>query len=126
MDPADYSVEIIDTAPVLVITNGVTNGDSLTITVILGNLIYIAGEQIKFTTVDFDNNTLSGLQRGTNGTGERSYVPTYEKVYGILSRNLLPEVNYNLTWNSDVYNTTLGDPLQISNTTAANFLNSEF
>jgi len=126
LDPADYSVEIIDTAPVLVITNGVTNGDSLTITVILGNLIYIAGEQIKFTTVDFDNNTLSGLQRGTNGTGERSYVPIYEKVYGILSSNLLPEVNYNLTWNSDVYNATLGDPLQISNTTAANFLNSEF
>jgi hypothetical protein len=121
-----YSVQIVDTAPILEITSGVTTGDSLTITVILGNLIYVAGEQIKFTTVDFDTNTLTGLQRGTNGTGERYYIPAYEKVYGILSTNLLPEVNYNLTWNSYNYNPTLGDPLQISNTTGANFLNAEF
>ena len=121
-----YSVKIIDTAPVLSITTDVSTGDNLTITVILGNLIYIAGEQIKFTIVDFDSNTLSGLQRGTNGTGERSYIPAYEKVYGILSTNLLPAVDYNLTWNSSEYNPTLGDPLQISSTSAANFLNSEF
>jgi hypothetical protein len=121
-----YSVQIVDTAPVLEITSGVSVGQSLTITVILGNLIYVAGEQIKFTTVDFDNNTLTGLQRGTNGTGERFYIPAYERVYGILSTNQLPAVNYNLTWNSYNYNPTLGDPLQISNTVAANFLNAQF
>ena len=121
-----YSVQIVDTAPVLEITSGVSVGQSLTITVILGNLIYVAGEQIKFTTVDFDTNTLTGLQRGTNGTGERFYIPSYEKVYGILSTNQLPAVNYNLTWNSYNYNPTLGDPLQISDTVAANFLNAQF
>jgi hypothetical protein len=121
-----YSVQIVDTAPVLEITSGVSMGQSLTITVILGNLIYVAGEQIKFTIVDFVNNTLSGLQRGTNGTGERFYIPAYEKVYGILSTNQLPAVNYNLTWNSYNYNPTLGDPLQISDTVAANFLNAQF
>ena len=123
---SSYSVQISDTAPVLEITSGVSVGQSVTITVILGNLIYVAGEQIKFTTVDFDTNSITGLQRGTNGTGERYYIPAYDKVYGILSTNQLPEVNYNLTWNSYVYNTTLGDPLQISNTTGANFLNAEF
>ena len=126
LSTGDYSVKIVDTAPVLEITSGVSNGDSLTVTVILGNLIYVAGEQIKFTTVDFANNTLSGLQRGTNGTGERAYIPAYDKVYGIISTNMLPEVNYNLTWNSSEYNPTLGDPLQISDTTAGNFLNSGF
>jgi len=126
LNPSQYSVEIVDIAPKLKITSGVSTGDSLTITIILGNLIYVAGEQIKFTTVDFANNTLSGLQRGTNGTAERLYIPTYEKVYGVLSTNLLPEVNYNLTWNSYVYNPVQGDPLQISMTNAANFLNSEF
>lgn len=123
---SSYSVQISDTAPVLEITSGVSVGQSLTITVILGNLIYIDGEQIKFSSVNFDDNTLSGLQRGTNGTGERYYIPQYAKVYGILSTNQLPEVNYNLTWNSYVYNPTLGDPLQISNTPGANFLNAEF
>jgi len=121
-----YSVQIVDTAPVLEITSGVSVSQSLTITIILGNLIYVAGEQIKFTTVDFDTNTLTGLQRGTNGTGERFYIPAYEKVYGILSTNQLPQLNYYLTWNSDNYNPTLGDPLQISDTVAANFLNAEF
>jgi hypothetical protein len=121
-----YSVQIINTAPVVEITSGVTVGESLTITVILGNLIYVDGEQIKFTTVNFNENSLSGLQRGTNGTGERYYIPQYTKVYGILSTNRLPQVNYNLTWNSYVYNPVLGDPLQISNTPAATFLNAQF
>jgi hypothetical protein len=122
---SSYNLKIVDTAPVLEITSGVSNGDSLTVTIILGNLIYIAGEQIKYTIVDFDANTLSGLQRGTNGTSARDYVPTYEKVYGILSDNLLSNLNYHLTWNSYDYNPTLGDPLQISTTSAANFLNLE-
>jgi len=115
---------IIDLVPILQITDEVTVGDSLVITTIEGNLIYINGEQIRFTTVDLDINTISGLQRGTNGTGIVDYMPTYSEVFGILSNNLLPSVNYNLTWNSNVYNATDGDPLQISDTNAAIFLNS--
>jgi hypothetical protein len=240
-----YSVQIVDTAPVLLITSGVEEYDALTITVILGNLIYVAGEQIKFTTINpvipvrsfiigqqytvetlgttnftligapssavvtggisgttltvtavssgsltigtyitgsgitlgtyitdlgtgsggigtytvsnlqtvssttitgqpligtsftatgigagtgtaIAVNAINGLQRGTNGTGERFYIPVYEKVYGILSTNQLPQLNYYLTWNSYNFNPTLGDPLQISDTVAANFLNAEF
>ena len=125
VNPANYEVVIIDIAPILQITSGVTAGNNLIITTIEGNLIYINGEQIRFTTVDLDNNTLTGLQRGMNGTGEQAYIPTYTEVYGILSNNLLPDVNYNLTWNSYVYNAVEGDPLQISETTAAYFLNMD-
>ena len=125
VNPANYEVVIIDIAPILQITSGVTAGNNLIITTIEGNLIYINGEQIRFTTVDLDNNTLTGLQRGMNGTGEQAYLPTYTEVYGILSNNLLPDVNYNLTWNSYVYNAVEGDPLQISETTAAYFLNMD-
>ena len=117
------SIEIIDLAPILQITDEVSVDDSLVITTIEGNLIYINGEQIRFTTVDLDNNTITGLQRGSNGTGIIDYMPTYSEVFGILSNNLLPSVNYNLTWNSYVYNVTDGDPLQISETNAAYFLN---
>jgi hypothetical protein len=121
-----YTNGILNDAPVVNITAGVVAGQSLTITVILGNVIYVAGEQIKFTTVDFAANTLTGLQRGANSTGERTYIPEYSMVYSLLSKNKLPDVYYNLTWNSNVYNPTLGDPLQISNTTAAEFLNAEY
>ena len=123
---SSYNVAIVDTAPVLNITSGVAAGDSITITLILGNLIYVAGEQIRFTTVDFVANTITGLQRGANGTGEIDFIPAYATVYSALSQDKLPDANYNQTWNSYVYNTTLGDPLQISNTFSANFLNVDY
>ena len=123
---SDYYIAIVDTAPVLKITAGVAEGDILTITIILGNILYLAGEQIRFTTVDFDNNTITGLQRGANGTGTRSFIPVYQKVYSALSQDRLSDTYYNQTWNSYVYNTVLGDPLQISDTFSANFLNQDY
>ena len=169
-----YDIVIIDLSPILEIYDEVTVGDSLTILTLEGNLIYINGEQIKFTTVNpvlqsgnfkigqkytidtlgttnftligsISNtvgltftatgigagtgtaialNAISGLQRGTNGTAEVSYIPLYSEMFGLLSNNLLPEVDYNLTWNSNIYNVTDGDPLQISDTNAAYFLNT--
>jgi hypothetical protein len=175
VDPSNYDIVVIDLSPILEIYNDVTVGDSLTITTLEGNLLYINGEQIRYTivnpvlqagsfkvgrnyviqTVGTTNfiaigagsntvgleftatgigsgtgtavalNAISGLQRGTNGTGELAYIPEYSEVFGILSTNLLPSVNYNLTWNSNVYNVTEGDPLQISETVAAYFLNTD-
>jgi hypothetical protein len=125
VDPANYYIAIEATAPILKITGGVTATNSLTITVILGNLIYVNGEQIGFTTVNFDTNTVTGLQRGANGTGEQTIIPKYSEVYGILSSNKLPTVYNVLTWNSYNYNLVDGDPLQISTTFSANFLNAD-
>ena len=122
---SNYSIVIQDLAPILEISSGVTAGDSLVITTIEGNLVYINGEQIRFTTVDLAANTLSGLQRGTNGTGTLTYIPLYSEVFGILSNNMLSSVDYSLTWNSNVYNVTEGDPLQISETSSAIFLNTD-
>ena len=125
VDPANYYVQVINLAPILQITDGVTAGNSLVITTIIGNLVYINGEQIKFTSVDLDANSLSGLQRGTNGTGTQTYIPLYTEVFGILSTNLMPTPDYTLTWNSYVYNSVDGDPLQISETDPAIFLNTD-
>lgn len=121
----DYELVVVNLAPVLEIANGVSEGDSLTITILEGNLIYVNGEQIKFTSVDLATNTISGLQRGTNGTGEQAVIPLYSEVFGILSANRMSNVDYALTWNSSVYNTVDGDPLQISETDAAIFLNTD-
>jgi len=125
IDSTDYSVIIVNLAPILKITSGVTAGDNLVITVIEGNLIYINGEQIRFSDVDFALNSLSGIQRGANGTGEQAFIAKYSEVYSILSENLLPTVDLTTSWNSFVYNPTEGDPLQISNTSAANFLKAD-
>jgi hypothetical protein len=120
----NYELSITDTAPEVLITAGawITAGDSLTIEVLVGNILYVNGEQIRFSTVDIINNTVSGLQRGVNGTGEQNFIPKYSKVYALLSIDILNPNQYNQTWNSAVYNTVEGDPLQISQTVAAEFL----
>jgi hypothetical protein len=126
IDPAEYSIVIENIAPILVIDSpDVTNGNSLTITVIIGNLVYVNGEQIRFTAVDFVANTISGLQRGSNGTGEQTYIPEYTEVYSMLSSNMLPNPYITQSWNSFNYNPVEGDPLQISTTYPANFLNAD-
>ena len=71
-------------------------------------------------------NAISGLQRGAAGTGTRDLIPVYQKVYSALSQDRLSDIYYNQTWNSYVYNPTLGDPLTVSNTYAANFLNADY
>ena len=119
-----YEIVIEALSPILKIKPGayITTGDSLTITTLEGNTVLINGEQIKFSVVDFATNKLSGLQRGANGTGVQDVIPIYTEVYGLLSSNRLSDVYYNQTWNSKVWNTTIGDPLQISDTVPAQFL----
>lgn len=119
-----YKISVVDTVPVVQISNGVTVGQILNITVILGNTVYIAGEAIRFAGVDFSTNTIYGLQRGVNGTPVRTLVAIDTRVYGILPANQLLDIYYDMTWNSYNYNPVLGDPLQISTTIPANFLNT--
>jgi hypothetical protein len=120
-----YSVVLDDLTPTLKIVSGVTAGNTVTITVLQGNMIYVNGEFIGFTEVDVENNALIGLYRGQDGTPSEFYIPEYAKVFGLLSSQRLPDVYYNQTWNSYVWNTTLGDPLQISDTAPANFLKAD-
>ena len=121
---SSFEVVIEELAPILKIEAGtyITAGDSLTITTLEGNVVFINGEQIKFGTIDFATNSLGQLQRGANGTAIQTVIPQYAEVYGLLSNNELPSAYYNQTWNSDVFNTVDGDPLQISDTAPAQFL----
>jgi hypothetical protein len=127
INSSNYKIVIEELSPILQITSGswIAPGDQLTITIIEGNLIYVNGEQIKFSSVDTVNNTLSGLQRGANGTGEQVYVPLYSEIFSILSSNRMTDVQYNQTWNSYTFNLVDGDPLQISTTASAIFLNQD-
>jgi len=46
-------------------------------------------------------------------------------VFSILSNNRLSDLYLDQSWNSYVFNTTLGDPLQISETVPAQFLHTD-
>jgi hypothetical protein len=121
------NVVLNDIAPVLEITAGswISENDSLTITSIEGNVIYINGEQITFSGVDVASNTLTGIARGVNGTAQQYLVLSNTTVIGLLPAKRLPDEYYNQTWNSAIYNPIEGDPLQISNTAPAMFLNTQ-
>lgn len=122
----DYiSIILVDAAPILKIASGswIAAGNSLTITSLEGNTVYVNGELIRFSNVDFSANTLSGLERGADGTGAQLIIPQYTDVIGLLGINRMSDIDYNLVWNSYVYNPVDGDPLQISQTVPAEFLN---
>jgi len=121
-----YYIDIVNMSPNLFITDGsyINQGDELIITVLEGNLIYVNGEQIQFSSVDFETNSISGLVRGSNGTGIQTIIPKYSEVYSMMNSNVMSTNNYNSDWNSDVYNVTEGDPLQVSRTSGALFLRS--
>jgi hypothetical protein len=127
IDSANYSIVIEDLAPLVKIAAGpyINVGDSLTITTLVGGTIFVHGEQINFGSVDLVNNTLGNIQRGSNGTAKQFLIPQYSVVYSLLNENRLRNTYYDQVWNSYVYNTTLGDPLQISITPPALFLQSD-
>lgn len=121
VDPSNYTLVLENLAPVLQFTNGVSVGENLTVTVRFGNMVLINGEKIRFTTVNYTNNTVSGLIRGYDNTGMQTTHSQYSNVYSILPTNLMRSYYYDQTWNSSNYG-TVGDPLQLSTTAPAEFL----
>jgi hypothetical protein len=101
----------------------IEEGDSLTITVYEGKIIYMQGEYMRVLSVDQFTNSME-VERGANGSGIQVYIPKYSEVYSFLDKNTMTNINYNDTWNKipGLYNSTMGDPLQIAIGSAAEFL----
>lgn len=127
IDSSNYEVVIVDIAPQLRIVPGtwISTGDELSVTCVEGRILYVNGEQIGFDNVDEATNTISGLKRGINGTAVQTHISVNTPVFGMIADSIMPSVLYDTTWNSYDYNIVDGDPLQISSTMAAIFLNSD-
>ena len=106
----------------LVIRSGAVEGDELEVTMRLGDVVLINGEKIRYQKVDYLTNTLSSLTRGIDGTGINTIHDEYASVVAINPTNTLFNFYYNRTWNSENYNVDDGDPLQMSDTIPARFL----
>jgi hypothetical protein len=98
--------------------------DIVTIQIRFGDTVLINAEQIRFKRIDYDANTITGIFRGSNGTSVKPVHENYSKVYSLSPKDELNDFYYDKTWNSEEY-TANGDPLQISDTIPANFLNSQ-
>lgn len=122
-----YSIELINLTPTVIFTNGVSDGDVLQVTAFVGNTAYISGEIVKFNQINFTNDYITGLTRGAS-ISPRVNADIGTIVYGITPANKLPDDYLNSSWNSTDYNiedvlgNQMGDPLSLSTTNAAKFL----
>ena len=122
-DNSAYGIQLVNGRPAVVFTAGAVAGNSVTVTLIIGNVVEINGERIKFSNIDMVNNTISGLVRGVQGTRISNTHSELSVGYGITPARQLTDTQYARNWSSSNI-TVFGDPLQISTTDAANFLNS--
>ena len=121
---ASYLLETLNGRSIILLTDHteIDEDDILSISLKLGNTLELNGEKIRFTDVNFADNTVSGLTRGVLGTGPVLSTSEYAMVYGITKNRTLDPQYYNQIWNTSNYQANYGDPLQVSNSPAANFL----
>jgi hypothetical protein len=80
-----------------------------------GNKILIQNEQIQFSTVNIEDNYVTGLFHGTNGTITNTVYDQGSIVQSIQQRNILPEEYYDVIWSD-------GESLLVADTAPALFL----
>jgi len=120
----EFGITLFNGKPAIIFTSGVTAGDVITATLTIGNIVEINGERISFEQIDTTTNTLSGLKRGIQGTRQLATHYVYDVGYGISPARKLSDAEYNSNWNSFNLAVVKGDPLQISTTSTAIFLQS--
>jgi hypothetical protein len=93
---------------------------TLSVTVAVGNRAIIQSEEIMFTSIDLDGNTITGLRRGLNNTITNSVFNQYSTVQSMLDRDLMNQEDYNVNWYDEYA------PLQLNTTPQALFLQQQF
>jgi len=116
-----FGITLFNGKPAVIFSSGAASGDNVTITITIGNIVEINGERIKFDEIDIENNTITKLTRGVQGTSAANLHEKYSTGYGINPARQLTTVEYTSIWNSAEI-TDRGDPLQISTTDTAVFL----
>lgn len=126
-----FSVKLIELVPTILfdaIQVEVSENDVLAVYAYEGNFVWVNGEMIRFSKLDFANNRISGLTRGVSCTPINNTIQTGSSIVGMLNDNKLDAAYNSLSWNTstidtpDNYGFVMSDPLQLSNTYPAKFL----
>jgi hypothetical protein len=103
VSPSAYQFKIFNTSPAVVFTDEVNLYDNVIVTMRLGDIVVINGERIRFNKVDYQNNVLSELTRGIQGTAPRKEHFTYAQVYSLVPSNELDTFYYYQLWDDLIY-----------------------
>lgn len=122
----DFVLVVRNGKPNIVLTANVTAGDILNVTIMIGDILVVNGEKIRFNSVDLSTNSVTQLSRGVLGTTKLAAHVKYSDVLGLTASRKLNDRFYNTVWTTNTSGTPQGDPLQISNSEAATFLKSGY
>jgi hypothetical protein len=116
-----YYLNTVNSTTEVIFTAGVEDNDELEFTLRFGDTVIINGEKITFRGIDIEENTITNIVRGDEGTAVLPVHDIYSDVLSLSTKDILDPFYYDKVWNSDDYSAN-GDPLQISNSVPANFL----
>jgi len=116
-----YYLNTVNSTTEVIFTAGVEANDELEFTLRFGDTVIINGEKITFRGIDIEENTITNIVRGVEGTAVLPVHDIYSDVLSLSTKDILDPFYYDKVWNSDDYSAN-GDPLQISNSVPANFL----
>jgi hypothetical protein len=119
---SDFVLVTRNSIPLLIFRKNVEEGDEISVTMRLGDMVTINGEKIRFKKVDYIENTLKDLTRGALGTAINVQYDPYTSIAALNPTNVLFNYYYDKTWNSEIYDPIKGDPIQISDSHPAEFL----
>ena len=105
VDPNAFALAIVNTTTVIEFNSEVTLGDQVIVTMRVGDIVVINSERIRFNSIDYNNNTLSGLTRGIQGTGAQNVHATYSQVFSLIPTNELFGTYYYQQWDDVVFQT---------------------
>ena len=116
-----YYLNTVNSTTEVIFTAGVEDNDILEFTLRFGDTVIINGEKITFRGINIEENTITNIVRGAEGTAVLPVHEIYSNVLSLSTKDVLDPFYYDKVWNSDDYSAN-GDPLQISNSVPANFL----
>jgi hypothetical protein len=124
LSKTSYYLNTVNSTTEVIFNAEVEVGDDLLFTLRFGDTIILNGEKISFRGINIEENTITNIVRGVEGTAVLPVHDIYSDILSLSTKDILDPFYYNKVWNSDDYSAN-GDPLQISNSVPANFLKQD-
>jgi hypothetical protein len=96
--PNAFTVTPLPGRVIKITISGISTPTAVNVTISTGNMLILNSEYIQFTSVNLVDNYVTGLFRGRKKSITNTFVAAGATVQSVLSRDQLPELQYNSWW----------------------------
>jgi hypothetical protein len=96
--PNAFTVTPLPGQSIRITISGISTPTAVDVTISTGNMLILNSEYIQFTSVNLVDNYVTGLMRGRKKSITNAFVAAGATVQSVLSRDQLPESQYNRWW----------------------------